>query len=279
MYLKHEITKSGGSMNRKKTPSKSATKKTAKRVAKKTYKSAAKKKTVPELKGKAKDRKLTVETLAAVMSENHAKTEAIIAKSREETDKAIREALSNLSAENAKSREETDKALQETLRSVDKMSDKVDELSENIGHVYNRLGGIVEFIVVPKIRHAMNAAGGHTFDNIAVNREIKDIIGEEKKTISEMDVFLYGNTEAMAVEVKTNLTVKHVNDHVLRLKKLRAHAEKINIVEKKLFGAVVGAIVHPLAGELALANGLYVVEIREEEDKLKVEKPEKCQEW
>jgi len=55
--------------------------------------------------------------------------------------------------------------------------------------------------------------------------------------------------------------------------------EEAGIAGKKLFGAVVGIYINPAAKTLALENGLYVVEIREEEDKLDVEKPETCRAW
>jgi len=142
-----------------------AVKKTTKKAAKKTY-TPAKKTTVPKL------RFATLEELAVFMAENHAKTEAAIrglsaenrktsatvAENHAKTEAAIRE----LSIVNQK----TSETLQETLRSVDKMSDnvdkmsnKVDKLSENIGGVNNRLGTIMELIVVPKLRHNMNTQG------------------------------------------------------------------------------------------------------------------------
>jgi hypothetical protein len=242
-------------MNRK-NPIKSATKKATKKVAKKTYMSAAKKKTVPELKGKAKGRKLTVEALAAVMAENHAKTEAIMAKSREETDKALQRLTDN----------------------VDKMSDRVDRVSENIGGVNNRLGTIMELIVVPKLRHNMNAQG-HNFDLSEPDRRIRGVIAGRKEDITQVDLLLRGPTEALAVEVKTRLRELHVREHLERLQDLRDHEDEAGIKDKKLFGAVVGVAIDDTAKKTAKENGLYIVKIHEEEGKLDIEKPETCRTW
>jgi hypothetical protein len=207
--------------------------------AKKTSKKTAKK-TYPSTKKKLpKLKRMTLEEFIAVTAENHA---------------------------------ETEKALQKMMRSVD-------DLSRNLGTVTNRLGSVVEFIVVPKIRLAMNAAGGHTFDSVEADIKIRTLIDDIKKDVTQMDVFLYNDTEAMAVEVKTTLQEHDVNDHLDRLRKVRAHEEKVGIVGKKLFGAVVGIIVDSRANALALKNGLYVVRIREEEEKLDIETPDSRRTW
>ena len=241
-----------------------AVKKSTKKAAKKTY-TSAKKTTVPKLKNKLKnklEKPLTVEELARVMAENHAKTEAVIAKSREETEKVFQ-----------KSREETDKALQ-------KLTADIRQMSKSVGHVGQDIGELMEFIVIPKIRLAMNAAGKHIFNTMQTEKKLKkiDALGE-KKTLTEVDVLLYGDTEVMAVETKSHLVTRDVKDHIDRLEMLRQNEDLIDIADKKLVGAVVGAIVDEGAKDFALEKGLYVVTIREEEDKLNIENPETCRTW
>jgi len=223
-----------------------AVKKSTKKAAKKTYTSTKKKTTVPKLKNK-----LTVEELARVMAENHAKTEAIIAKSREETDKALQKLTAN-----------------------------INKMSENIGHVGNDIGELMEFIVIPKIRLAMNATGKHTFNTMLTEKKLKKIdeLGE-KKTLTEVDVLLYSDTEVMAVETKSHLVTKNVKKHIERLDILRQNEDLADIKGKKLVGAVIGAIVDDGAKDYALENGLYVVKIREEENKLDIIEPDKCRTW
>jgi len=243
-------------MNRKKT----AVKKTTKKAVKKKH--PATKKTVPKLQRKRKTLEEVVAVMAETMAENHAKTEAMIAKSREETEKVFQ-----------KSREETDKALQ-------KLTADIRQMSKSVGHVGQDIGELMEFIVIPKIRLAMNAAGKHIFNTMQTEKKLKkiDALGE-KKTLTEVDVLLYGDTEVMAVETKSHLVTRDVKDHIDRLEVLRQNEDLIDIVDKKLVGAVVGAIVDDGAKDFALNNGLYVVTIREEEDKLNIEKPETCRTW
>jgi len=273
-------------------------KKTTKKTAKNTIPST-KKTTVPKLKKKS-----VVEKLAEVMVANHAKTEAAFAnwetahakteaafanweaahaKTEATVDRVSKE-VEKLSIANQKNSAEFQEArkvlhetLQRTLRSVERMSQTVDELSRNLGRVNNKLGSLVEYIVIPQIRHSINAAGGHSFIHIMPDTKIRDIIDDEKRDIAQIDVFLYNDTETMAVEIKTDLHVHDVNDHIKRLKKLRKYEEKLDLVHKKLFGAVVGVVIDSRAKTLALENGLYVVKIREDEELLDIEKPDSCQ--
>jgi len=230
--------------------------KAAKKLAKKTTR-----KTVPKI------RRMSVEELAAVMAENHAKTEAAIAK----TEASIESAIERMSGEIRQLSIENQKTSAE-VRKVTK------NLDDSFGGISRRLGRLTELIVVPKIRRDMNAQG-HCFDSTEVDKLIRGVIGGRKEDIAEVDMLLCGPTEAMAVEIKTRLKESSVKDHVERLQDLREHEEDADIKGKKLFGAVVGIIVDNTARELAKKNGLYVVEIREEENKLKIDKPENCRVW
>jgi len=224
---------------------KRAVKKTTKTAAKKTYRPA--KKTVPDF------RRMTMREITAVMAENHAKTEAAIAKTEA--------AIDRLSAENQKT------------------SDIVRAVSRDLGGLGRHLGRVVEFIVVPKMRHAINAIGNHSFDNMMVDKVVSAVVDGKREFINEMDILLYNDTEAMAVEIKTCLQTHHVKEHLERLQNLRDYEEEAGVKGKKLFGAVVGAVVDSWARALALKNGLYVIEIHEEEDRLDIDKPESCRTW
>jgi len=232
-----------------------AVKKTAKKAAKKTYKPSAKKKTVPTLKRMSLEEYIAFRAEAdAILDARHAKTEA---------------ALKELSAVQAK-----------TEASIDKFIAENREISRRLGHMGNDIGELTEFIVIPKIRLAMNAIGKHTFDIIQTDRLYKNIdeLGE-KKFLTEVDVLLLGGKEAMAVETKTRPLIRDVKRHQERLDILRQHEELVGIKGKKLFGALVGAVIDKEVKEFALERGLYVVKIREEEEKLDIMEPETCRTW
>jgi len=232
-------------------------------VKKKTTKKAAKrsssvKKTVPKLK------KMSVEEFFAVMAEIRAETDAKMAKSREEADKAFKE----MCEANQKSHEETDKALQRLT----------ENLENTYGGISSRLGTLTELVIVPKLRHNMNEQGHH-FDRAEPDTLIRGVIGGRKEDIAQVDMLLYGPAEAMAVEIKSRLKEAAVRAHLGRLQGLRDHEEEAGIKGKKLFGAVVGVAIDEFARKVARENGLYIVKIHEEEGKLDVEKPEVCRTW
>jgi len=213
------------------------------------------------------------EETEAIMAKSRAESEAIIAKSRAETDAKLAESGKEADARIARSQEKTDKALR-------KLSADIREMTKAVGHVGQDIGELMEFIVIPKIRLAMNATGKHTFNTMLTDKELKKIdeLGE-KKTLTEVDVLLYGDTEVMAVETKSHLVTKNVRKHIERLDILRQNEDLVDIKGKKLIGAVIGAIVDDGAKDFALKNGLYVVHIREEEDKLDIIEPDQCREW
>ncbi len=232
-----------------------------KKAAKKTY-SAAK-------KGFPK-KKITFDDLTALVAniaDAQAKTEAAHAKTEASIDR--------LSAVQAK----TEASLLELHAEVRETSEAVRQLNDTLGGMGGHLGEVIEFIVIPKIRPAINALGNHSFKELTARKIVETVINDRKRKLTEVDVLLYGDTEAMAVEIKTCLQTSDVDKHMERLQILRDHEADAEIKGKTLFGAVVGAIVHEPIRTYALKKGLYVIEIREEEDKLDIDKPDTCRTW
>ena len=192
------------------------------------------------------------------IAESNARTDRMIAESNARTDRMIAE--SNIRVE---------KLIAET-------KDVVKNLSENIGNVGNRLGSLMELVVVPGVRKEINAHG-HNFTRSFANRRFRDVIRGE--LIAEVDLLLSNGMEAMAVEVKTSLSAEDVRNHLKQLNKLRKHEKNTNLQGKKLYGAMVGVLIDKNARKQALKNGLYVLEILEEEKKLRTDKPAQCHIW
>jgi len=222
----------------------------------------------------------------AAMKRSRLETEAAMAKSRKETDAAMERSRLETEAAMAKSRAETDKAIQRTTDNIaalsakiDKLSDKLDGVSDNVGGVNRRLGQIIEVIIAPYLRLDLNAKGGHNFEDMRGNRKVNVFAGDRKETVAEMDIFLYGPAETMAVEIKTHMKKSDVAKHLERLKTLRLYETEAEINGKKLFGGMIGISVDDDARKFAKKNGLYVIGIHEKEDKLLIDAPEQCQVW
>jgi len=222
-----------------------------KKATKKTYSTA--KKGFPK-------KKITFDDLLALQ----AKTEA-----------SIQELFAGLAKGHAK----TEAVIQELSAEVRETSEAVRQLNDTVGGMGGHLGEVIEFIVIPKMRPAINALGNHSFKEITARKIVEIVINDRKRKLTEVDVLLFSDTEAMAVEIKTSLQTSDVDKHLERLQKLRDHEVDAEINGKTLFGAVVGAIVHDPVRTYALKKGLYVIEIREEEDKLDIDKPDTCRTW
>ncbi|MDR2591200.1 MAG: hypothetical protein LBC59_00125 [Chitinispirillales bacterium] len=266
-----------------------ATKKTTKKAAKKTYPAA--KKAFPKTRITLDDLTAIVANIAAAQANiaaAQAKTEAAHAKTEASIDRLSAEnrllAAENrlLAAENRKTSDEvqkTSEAVRQLHDEVSETSAAVRQLNDTLGGMGGHLGEVIEFIVIPKIRPAINALGDHSFKELTTRKIIETVINDRKRKLTEIDVLLYSDTEAMAVEIKTCLQTSDVDKHLERLQKLRDHEADAEVKGKTLFGAVVGAIVHEPIRTYALKKGLYVIEIREEEDKLDIDKPETCRTW
>jgi hypothetical protein len=153
----------------------------------------------------------------------------------------IREMLSELAA----SQKETDRQMKESAARLDKQLSKLG----------SRIGDIVEHLVSPNLAEKFNELG-FVFDKTHQNTVIKD---KNKKTYTEIDVTLENGDKVMIVEVKTKLTIEDIKDHIERMNKVRAHADK-NGDKRKYLGAVAGAVITDNERNFAFKNGFYVIE-------------------
>jgi len=169
----------------------------------------------------------------------------------------------------AERKAEADRRKQELDEVIRKMSERVDRVSANLGRLGGRLGDVIELVLIPGICPAMNKHG-HDFDRIAPNMALR----KNGKDYVQADLLLYNTTEVMAVEIKTRLDAEDVEEHIKRLRKLRAIEDKLDITGRTLYGAVAGIVIDEQARKNALQAGLYVIEMQEYEERLKVEPPE-----
>ena len=188
--------------------------------------------------------------------------------------------LTKSQRELTKSQKETDRILKEQAIETDlylkeqdaKLSKHIRETLHSFSRFGQSIGALVEFIVIPGMRPLMREYGHH-YDSSVANKKVK--VSEQE--IAELDMFLDNSKEAMAVEVKTRLRISDVKEHIQKLKNLRANANapdiNISIQNKKLYGAIVGLFIDDIAQELAQKEGLYVVQIVEDSEKLEILQP------
>jgi hypothetical protein len=174
-------------------------------------------------------------------------------KSQDEAWAAIRE--------NQQAHKETVKALKESIRETQKA---VKETQKNIGGLNNSLGSIVERIMTTGLPRKFKPLG-FSFDKVTTIKW-----AAEGNIYAEIDGLLENGTQAMAVEVKTTLRQSDIDDHLLRMEKIRKYANKRGD-RRQFMGAMAAINTDKSAKDYALKNGLFVIEPKGED--VKVTKP------
>ncbi|MDR2258936.1 MAG: hypothetical protein LBE14_07290 [Treponema sp.] len=169
---------------------------------------------------------------------------------------------------------ETDKKFQETDKKFQETGRVVKETSRVVGNLGNKLGIVVEHLVLANIKEKFNALG-YEFTKAGPSVLIED---RKNEIITQIDAMLENGEYALAIEVKTQLNVGHVDEHLERMEKLRRYADDRGD-KRKFLGAMAGAVVADNVKEYALKKGLYV--IRQSGDTVTIENPRafKPREW
>ena len=145
-----------------------------------------------------------------------------------------------------------EKKWEQERKEWDRRMEKTDQKIADLG---DRIGQLVETMVEGGILRLFKALG-YSFD--ICSRDIE--FGNETLGIDgEIDLFLENGEYALLVEVKTNLSVSDVKNHVKRLEKYRRLADFRND-KRRFIAAVGGGVIRKNVREFALKSGLYVVQ-------------------
>ena len=151
--------------------------------------------------------------------------------------------------------ERADKEFEETKRLIREMSmatdRKIKEVSASIGKLGNRLGDFIEDAVRPAAVRLFQSRGiivHEVQQNVSVQR------GEEGL---EIDLMVVNDTEAVAVECKSNLKIDDVNEHLERLDKLNRLLPRY--ANFKVMGAVAAMVIPDNVARYAASKGLFVI--------------------
>jgi hypothetical protein len=155
--------------------------------------------------------------------------------------------------ETAEQSKKTDEQLKELGRRQAKTDEQIKELSVNIGGVSRKLGKWSEEMVAASICEKINPFG-YEFTECARNKRY----WENGKKVAEVDCFLENGGFVMPAEIKTELTVDDVEEHLERIAKIRLIMDKRDDA-RIIVGSVAGAIVPENVCVYAQKKGLYVL--------------------
>ncbi|MDR3167637.1 MAG: hypothetical protein LBT93_06815 [Treponema sp.] len=162
---------------------------------------------------------------------------------------------------------------QETDRRQKETDKQIKELSKNIGGLNNSFGKWAEEMISAKLWEKFKAMG-YTFTRGGPMK-----FWEDDRTIAQVDMFLENGDFAMPVEIKSELTIEDIADHLKRIEKVRQQLDKRGD-RRKLVGAVAGMVVPENVREYAQKEGLYVL-VQSGDSVALAEAPEnfKVREW
>jgi len=166
------------------------------------------------------------------------------------TFEAVWAAMMKTDARIEESRKETDARLEESQKKTDRI---LAELSKNIGGLGNSLGRLTEAIFTAELWKKFHDMG-YPVSQQSSNRKFYD----EGQVLAEVDLFIENGDYAILVEIKTDLSTSHVDDHLERIGTVRRYLDARGD-GRKLIGAVAGGVVPDNVLKYAHRKGLFVV--------------------
>ena len=147
---------------------------------------------------------------------------------------------------------ETDRRLAEQMEASRAEFDRrLKEIGRQIGGLGNRLGEFVEGVVRPGLVRLFRERG------IDVRRTLRDVSGDKNGIALQIDLLVVNDTDAVAVEVKSKLTDRDVDDHLERIGKFKILFPEF--ASKRLLGAIAAMVVPDDAVRYAERCGLFII--------------------
>ena len=147
---------------------------------------------------------------------------------------------------------ETEKRLNKSLEEVHKAHKETEKtLNKAIGGLSNTLGSLVEHIMTPDLPQKFKKLG-YSFNRIVTYKIAEGVH-------AQIDGMLENGEQAVAVEVKTTLRQADIDEHLLRMEKIRKYADEHND-KRQFMGAIAAIITDKSTREYALKKGLFVIE-------------------
>ncbi|MDR3160552.1 MAG: hypothetical protein LBU28_02940 [Spirochaetaceae bacterium] len=149
---------------------------------------------------------------------------------------------------------ETDRQFKEIKRLFAETDRQMKETDRKISKLGSRIGELIENLVASNLLRKFKDRG-LVFSELNVNTTIENPDGT---FLTEIDIFLESISTALAVEVKSKLTIADVKEHLKRLEKLRRYADERGDA-RRFLGAVAAGIVPSHAAAFVIEKGLFLI--------------------
>jgi hypothetical protein len=150
--------------------------------------------------------------------------------------------------------EEFDRKMQQRSEEFDRKMQKRDkEFNEKLGKLTNRLGDFVEGLVKPSVVRLFQERG---IDVHVVTRDVQ-AKNPEQGLEMEIDLLVINGDSCVLIEVKSNLSIDDVNEHLERMEKFKPLFPVYS--DRKIYGAVTGMVIPDNVAKYAYKKGLFLI--------------------
>jgi hypothetical protein len=145
-------------------------------------------------------------------------------------------------------REESDRNFEKLNQ---QLTEKIEKVSADLGRLGNKLGDFIEEMVRPAAVRLFKERG------IDVHEVHRNISSKRDGEEIEIDLLVVNNTDAIAIECKSTLSIDDVNEHLERMEKLKRLLPDYR--HKNIMGAVTAMIIPDNVARYAYKQGLFVI--------------------
>jgi predicted RNase H-like nuclease (RuvC/YqgF family) len=218
----------------------------------------------------ADQRKVETDKQIAELRKETTETDKQIAETSKET-RELREMIRELTAKTDKQIADIGKEIRELTAKTDKQiaetGKEIAALNQHLGSLDNDIGALVEGMLTSDLFEKFHELG-YDFDDAIANCTIRE--KGSRRMLAELDMLMLNGTMALAIEAKTRMTIKDVDQHLNRMKLL--HNNPNNLLSgRKLYGAMAGAKMTARSRDYAMKRGFFVLEASG--DTVKIEMP------
>jgi hypothetical protein len=149
--------------------------------------------------------------------------------------------------------QETDRMFQETDLQFKETERQMKETFKKIGELGNRLGEFVEGMIAPAAVRLFQQRG---IEVMGLNRNMERN-NSKLGLAAQIDLLAVNGDACVVIEVKSNLSVDDVNEHLQRMEKFKALFHEY--ADKQAYGAVAAMVLPDDVARYAYRKGLFVI--------------------
>ena len=195
------------------------------------------------------DRRATeADRRAAEADRRFAEVEQFIAKNFAEVDRRAEERRAEIERMEALRRAETELHMRQSKEEWER---QMKVLNQQMGKLSGRLGQFVEAMIMPAVVSLFRSRG------IDVHEVHPNVTAKRPQGSIEIDLLVVNDGDVIAVECKSRLNIEDVNNHLVRMSKIKTLLPTYR--DKRLLGAVATMVLDDQVGRYAYTKGLYVL--------------------